>query len=254
MMPRLVTITFSHYCEKARWALDRAHIPYVEEGHLPLFAWVPALRAGKRRTAPSLVTASGPVNDSTDILHWVDRHGDAPPLFPEDVPEVVELEAKFDKYVGPATRRVGYHHILPTMRERLRADMPGVPRGERIAARLLARPIGRLMRFGLGIDEAGVQRSLDRVETVVAEVDRMLADGRRYLAGNRFTAADLTFASLMIPFIAPPELSDFLPLGADRPPALDALIQATRSRPAGRFVQRLYADERGRPGGAAQAA
>ena len=26
--PRLITIPISHYCEKARWALERAEIPY----------------------------------------------------------------------------------------------------------------------------------------------------------------------------------------------------------------------------------
>ena len=28
---QLVTIPFSHYCEKARWALDLAQIPYREK-------------------------------------------------------------------------------------------------------------------------------------------------------------------------------------------------------------------------------
>ena len=30
---RLVTIPISHYCEKARWALERAGIAYREERH-----------------------------------------------------------------------------------------------------------------------------------------------------------------------------------------------------------------------------
>ena len=31
---RLITIPISHYCEKARWALEWSQIPYVEEKHL----------------------------------------------------------------------------------------------------------------------------------------------------------------------------------------------------------------------------
>ena len=27
--PRLITLPISHYCEKARWALERARIPYA---------------------------------------------------------------------------------------------------------------------------------------------------------------------------------------------------------------------------------
>ena len=40
----LITIPISHYCEKARWALDRARQPYVEVRHLPLFHWAHRFR------------------------------------------------------------------------------------------------------------------------------------------------------------------------------------------------------------------
>jgi len=32
---RLITLAFSHYNEKARWALDRYAVPYREEPHMP---------------------------------------------------------------------------------------------------------------------------------------------------------------------------------------------------------------------------
>ena len=38
MTPTLITISFSHYCEKARWALDRCGIEFRERANLPLFA------------------------------------------------------------------------------------------------------------------------------------------------------------------------------------------------------------------------
>jgi glutathione S-transferase len=251
MMPRLVTITFSHYSEKARWALDRARIPYVEDAHLPLFAWLPALRAGRRRTVPTLATADGAIPDSTDILRWADRHGAAPPLFPEDLPEVAELEDRFDHRLGPHTRRLAYHHVLPTLRGRL--AVRGVPRHEVIAGRLLAPAFSTVMRRGLRIDAAGVARSQQRVEEILAEVEARLADGRRYLVGDRFTAADLTFAALATPIVAPPQLADYLPMN-DLPDELAHQIDAWRARPAGAFALRLYAEERGLPGGATPAA
>jgi Glutathione S-transferase, N-terminal domain len=34
-VPTLVTIPFSHFCEKARWALDHARVSFREEGHPP---------------------------------------------------------------------------------------------------------------------------------------------------------------------------------------------------------------------------
>ena len=34
---RLITIPVSHYCEKTRWALNRANILFIEESHMPPF-------------------------------------------------------------------------------------------------------------------------------------------------------------------------------------------------------------------------
>jgi glutathione S-transferase len=242
-MPRLVTIPFSHFCDKARWGLDRARIAYVEEGHLPLFAWLPALRAGRSRTVPTLVTSSGAITDSTDILKWCDEHGGGEPLFPPGNREVVELEDRFDKVWGPHTRRLAYHHLLPALRERI-DTFRGVPRHEVAITKTLAPLVSMMMRRGLRIDDAGVQRSQAKVDEIVAEVDARLADGRPYLCGDRFTAADLTFAALATPLVIPPELGDVLPID-DPPPGLAALRDHVRGTAAGAFALRMYAAHRG---------
>ena len=73
---RLVTIPMSHYCEKARWALERAQIPYREDPHLQAIHWAHVWRAGRGRTAPVLVTDDVVLTESTDILRWVDGLSD----------------------------------------------------------------------------------------------------------------------------------------------------------------------------------
>src|SRR3954447_17471412 len=71
--PVLVTIPISHYCEKARWALDRAGVAYVERRHLPALHRVAVRRAGGRLTAPVLVCPEGRVVcESADIVAWAD--------------------------------------------------------------------------------------------------------------------------------------------------------------------------------------
>src|SRR6185295_8463085 len=113
---RLITIPISHYCEKARWALDRAGERYREEGHAPVFHFAATLPRSKTRTVPILVTPHGTINDSTAILHHVDRRLDEPRrLFPHDpalAREVAELEDMFDERLGPATRQWVYCWIL----------------------------------------------------------------------------------------------------------------------------------------------
>jgi len=59
-MPTLVTIPFSHYCEKARWALDYTGYDYVEEGHVPVLHRIAVKLATSPCTSvPVLVTRGG---------------------------------------------------------------------------------------------------------------------------------------------------------------------------------------------------
>ena len=106
---RLITIPISHYCEKARWALELAGLPYREEPHLQAIHWAHVWRAGRGRTAPVLVTPEVTLTESADILRWVDARSDLR-LYPD--PEAAALEARFDAELGPHGRRWMYHRVL----------------------------------------------------------------------------------------------------------------------------------------------
>src|SRR6476619_6901050 len=91
---RLVTIPISHYCEKARWALDRAGVPYREERHVQGIHMLASRRAGGKGTVPVLGTSEGAIGESQEILAWADR-GLAEPdrLFPDDPALRAEAES-----------------------------------------------------------------------------------------------------------------------------------------------------------------
>lgn len=239
---RLVTIPFSHYCEKARWALDRAGVAYAEAPHLPLASAFFAWRAGGGRTVPVLVAPGQTLSDSTDILHFADAYTPEPRrLFPSHDAEVARWEAHFDKLLGPATRRWAYGFLLEErafMRDMLRRSGP---RWEGSAAALGFPVLRALMKRGMRIDAAGVARSAERIAQVFAEVEATLADGRRYLVGDRFTAADLTFAALAAPAVFPDGYARYVCDFAALPARFRDAVQPFRARPAGGFVARLYA-------------
>jgi glutathione S-transferase len=71
-MPTLVTIPFSHFCEKARWALDHARVDYQEEGHVPLLHRRAVARlSGRAGSVPVLVLdGDGVLDDSPLIVRW----------------------------------------------------------------------------------------------------------------------------------------------------------------------------------------
>ena len=79
------------------------------------------------------------------------------------------------------------------------------------------------------------------------EIAARLSDDRPFLLGDRFTAADLTFAALAAPVLVPAGYGSPLP-----PLELDAAGDghrgpALRAHPAGRFAASLYATQRARP-------
>ncbi len=243
---RLITIGFSHYCEKARWALDYAGVPYVEDDHAPLFHWAASFGAGGGRTVPVLVTPEeGVLKDSTDILAYADRKSSARKLFPEALRvEALRLEDDFDRQLGPATRRLLYHHLLADTATSVKIFKQNGPRWEAQLAGLMFPFMRTMLRRGLRIDDEGARRSQGRIEATFAQVAERLKDGRKYLLGDVFTGADLTFAALAAPVLLPPQYGFTLPSTETLNPASMKLIDDHRRTPAGAYALRLYSEDR----------
>ncbi len=245
---RLITLGPSHFCEKARWALERARVPFVEERHLPLFHSLATFRAGGKRTVPVLVTDSGVLSDSTDILELADRQCGGR-LFGMGAvrQEAKALEERFDARLGPDTRRIVYFHTLDDAPLVQRFFGAGTPVAERLGARAFFPLIRGLMRKGMRITPESTKRSVARVDEVFSEMSARLESGSRYLVGDQLTAADITFASLAAPVLLPPEYGVPLPTPEQLPDELRDLVLRYRETRAGKFVLKLYKEERNHP-------
>jgi glutathione S-transferase len=248
---RLITIPISHYCEKARWALERAGMPYREERHVQGIHQLAARRAGGGTTVPVLVTPDRAIGESREILAWVDER--TPPeqrLFPGESQARCEVESlcrRFDEELGPTGRRLMYVHLLAQRELVLRFNNNGVPTWEdrmiRYGWPLIVRLIARKLDIRPGVeiaDEAAVWREFD----YVAE---RLADGRPYLCGEGFGAADLTFAALSAAVLVPPVYGVPLPQPDILAPNTAALVERAREHPAGRYALALFAEHRREP-------
>jgi glutathione S-transferase len=239
---RLITIPLSHYCEKARWGLDRVALPYREEPHAPLLN---RLAGG---TVPVLVHGSNRFIDSTDILVHADSVCGGDLLYPRDAAvrsEVDSLEERFDLELGPHTRRWAYAHLLPHTKLLRSVWSRHVPRLEASLVPVIA-PIARyLARASYKVTPESAQRSLERVRGVFRDVGALLGDGRRFLVDQRFTAADLTFAALAAPVLFPAECRAAHPALDAVPAAMRDEVLRLRDTDAGRFALLLFAQERG---------
>ena len=240
---RLVTIPFSHYCEKARWALDLSGIAYREEPHLPLFAWPHAMRAAGKRTVPALRAEGARLGESTEVLRWADRERGLG-LFEGPTAEVSALVDALDRGLGPAARRAVYFELMKSPRAMRALFSRGVPAWERAAGRVVHDALVGAIRRGLRIDEAGATRSRSTIDATFGDVERRLADGRAYLFGDRFGAADLTFAALAAPLVFPAAYARTCLPWSEVPEPARQMIEAYRARPAGRYAMRLYDEHR----------
>jgi glutathione S-transferase len=200
MTTRLLTLPPSHYSEKARWALDRLGIAYQEETSGPGFHYL-ALRRVGGKSMPTLVLDSGEVlRDSTDILHHLD--GQAPPelrLFPTEPQlrqEVVALEERIDGEVGPAGRDWLFSWVLDDTRMLARIFLERLSPAQQRVCRLSLPLLRRVMRREMKVDARPRAEHLRQLREALAPYDAKLADGRSYLVGERFTAADLTLEAL----------------------------------------------------------
>lgn len=248
---RLLTIPMSHYCEKARWGLAHAALDYVEEAHLQVFHYRPVRRHSKLGKVPVLVTEGQAIADSTAILQYLDRHHVPPQrrLYPAaQRAEIEALEERFDEQLGIETRRWVYHRFMTLPpREVLRIAAQNTPGWERAMAPLLFPMMRRFLGTRLGTTAEAVATGSATITAIFDEVAARLEDGRPYLLGEQFTAADLGFACMAAPVLLPPEYGIRLPTLEQAPAVAQPEVRAWREHPAGQFALRLYRERRTTP-------
>jgi glutathione S-transferase len=246
--PVLITIPISHYCEKARWALDRAGVTYQERAHLQVLHWIPVTRAGGKKTAPVLVWGDRVFTDSADILEEASAKG-APhlSLFPDDpaaAAEVRALQRDFDARLGPEGRRWMYNALRGQRDIAIAYGCTGVPAWQRRALPFAYPLAARIIDRYLDVTPATAAGSEAEVRATFDDVAERLDDGRPYLCGERFSAADLAFASLAAPVLMPPEYGVPLPQPEELPAAMAATVRELREHPAGAHALKMFREER----------
>jgi len=258
--PILWHIPVSHYSEKARWALAYKGVEHERRApmpgaHMAIALW---LTRGQEKTFPVLRLDGRNIGDSTAIIAALEARWPDAPLYPEDPAErrrALELEDFFDEHVGPQARLYGWHELRkdPELMADVSEAMSPAPLRKLPGSRAVAGRFGSTftqLRYRVAADQAAADAKRD----VLAGFDRLEAEldssGGEYLAGDRFSVADLTAASLLYPLVQPPEGPQILP---DPPPAGFAAFQeSVAERPGFRWVQEMFRKHR-KPAAAAAA-
>ena len=243
----LYHIEVSHYNEKARWALDYKGVPHRRKAPMPMahMAWALAMTRGQSKTFPILRMNGETIADSTRIIERLERDYPHPPLYPEDPDDrrrALELEEFFDEELAPHIRRAAFAEIT---RDADAFAWIAAPRAGKLlhagfkSTAALAGPMTR-MRYGINADTAAEGRA-----KTVAAMERLEAEigPSGYLAGDVFSVADLTAASLFFPLVRPPESDHIAP--GPVPAALEEFRNEQVGRPAFEWVLDMYRRHRG---------
>ena len=83
-MSELYQFPLSHYCEKARWALDYKQIPHKRTTVLPGIHYLKTKRMGLASTLPILRDNTQLIQGSNTIITYLDQHDSENPLTPAD--------------------------------------------------------------------------------------------------------------------------------------------------------------------------
>jgi glutathione S-transferase len=204
----LYQLHWSHFVEKVRWALDYKGVAWSavevepfskrEMQHLQRKT---TLESGRRvHTVPTIhdQATGAVVGESSEILEYLERTYPTPALYPAaeaERAEVVRWMLWLDSTLGLAARRLAYTQIV--------VEHPGllaelfIPRARfkgAVAGAVIGGVLARRFRFL----HNRADRVFEEVEDCLLFAAERLAS-RRYLVGDRFTAADLTLAALMRP-------------------------------------------------------
>lgn len=185
-MFELYDFRFSHYCEKARWALDFKGVPYTPRHLLPGFHLRTARKLAPRSSLPILEADGAVIQDSTEIINFLEQ------TFPDP------------SEIGVTLRLWFYYHTLPDRHRALRFLCQDAPWLQRSLFALSFATIRRAMTEMMSLSAETASGAEQRFLLALDRLDKALERGP-FLVGNRFSRADLSACALLWPLCRPGE-------------------------------------------------
>jgi glutathione S-transferase len=243
----LITFPPSLDSELARFLLHHYRVQHREQRHTLIFSCFATVAHGFTPLFPLLYSDSYRLSPVRQIVDHFD------PICPTErklLPSNADrdkLEADwslFNDTLAFASAIFAYYHLLPHKEIMLRPLSEGTPDFEVRAVENAYPVFAGLLRVLLLLTPSRAEEALGRARKVMSEVDARIADGRRYLVGNRFSLSDMAFAVAAAPLVLPDTYGGPLPSFDQMPGNVQAVIREMRQQPAGQFALRIYREHR----------
>ncbi len=242
-MTTLYQFSFSHFCEKARWALDYKGVQYATKNVLPgLHVRVRKKFAVGKTCVPVLVEDDGTaIQESAAIIDHLDAKYTSDPLTPGDpnlAKQAREWEAYLDDEIGVTLRALFYYHALPIRRTTLTFLLHEGPWYGGPLFALIFPKVRDAMVKGMNINDDTAKDSQRRLSDAITRLNSEVQE-REFLVGNSFTRADLTACALLEHLCKP--IDKFATVF---PKPFRALQDEYREQPFFRWVNAIYREQR----------
>jgi glutathione S-transferase len=243
--PTLHQFRFSHYNEKARWALDHKRVPHRRRSYLPGMHILPMLRRSGQKQVPVWCTAGETIAGSTAIIEHLEERYPDPPLLPADPAErarALEVQRWFDDEIGAPLRAAAFHEWLgdsPYMVALFTGHAGPVARGVYRAAFPMIRVA---MRSDMKLTPERAAHGLARAAEAFAFVAEHSGPSG-FLVGDRFTVADLAAAAILSPAVLPAEFP--YPPPQPHSPTFRRFLDRWVDHPGAAWVREMYRRHRG---------
>lgn len=204
-MLKLYQFPISHFCEKARWALEIKELPYRKVNLSLLSHAKKTKKIAPKSTVPILEHDGHYIQQSDAIITYLDDRFSRRKLTPEDSNEAKLAEAweSFaDREIGPAVRLLCYHTLLehrdlvvPLMTQ------DGTWYSSSMTKFVFPKMVAPMREF-MKINDATAQEAEEKISNALDNLVETIGD-KEFLVGDTFTRADLSVAAMLAPLFMP---------------------------------------------------
>ncbi len=238
MADMLHIFPFSNFCEKARWCLDHAGIPYEERLHLP-GPHAGTIKKLSGQTAVPIFEHGGTVVTGSDRIAEICAVSGAgsPLIHPDDRDEIIGWQTRLDA-IGGTLRGTLFHDIL---------SKPGAAAdiltggSSTLKYRLMFRGLCPMLRSMLKKELPDMEKARQDC-TAVMDAIVVAQKETGYLVGGRFSLADLTASAIMYPLVLPDQALSAP--HARSHPAMKPWLAHWADHPVRNYIARIYRHHR----------
>ena len=204
-MNTMYQFAVSHYCEKARWAMDLKGQSYQIKNLLPGPHAKKMHKLANDTSVPVVAFQNTVIQGSDKIIDYLDEtcpDSTLTPVNPEDAKQAREWEQYAAHHIGDPIRCLLYHELLEHKDLLISVLTHNAPWYGKHLYRFIYNDLKKRIRQGMKINDRTASIARKTLTLAFDKLDEELR-GKSYLVGNTFSRADLSVAAMSAPLVWP---------------------------------------------------